>query len=135
MTDDIKKLIAELRNEKWEAEALARKVHTQLYKKAADAIEAEHQRAEDLRSVVDRTWISDYSSLQVENVRVARERDALRAAIQTGHIHVRGVLEKLDSYSWHANDSGFVTSTRMSAFSAFDILSRAIDTKEKTDES
>ena len=68
-------LIAELRNEKWEAEALARQVHWRLYKKAADTIEAVITERDEEREARRRTTHRYRTRL----LKAQDERDEARA--------------------------------------------------------
>lgn len=114
MTDDIEKLIAEVR------EIGNRGYTTDLIHGLADALEAEHQRAET----------EHYQKNRARNERnaLAAERDALRTAIQPvlDAWNIPGI--RPDVHELVKRD---LRVTWPMLYTALDALSRAIDTKEK----
>lgn len=142
MTDDIKKLIAEAR--KYGPESMS----SQLIRKLADALEAEHHRAEaykraksenDERFMIERDQArAERDALRTENRKlidkletamgVSEENDALRTAIQGALMTLLSPFpgRKIRPGS-RVGPHDWVTA----AEEARNILSRAIDTKEK----
>jgi formiminotetrahydrofolate cyclodeaminase len=108
MTDDIKKRVEDLRAR---ARAAISEEATDALNAAADTLEAEHQRAETLEAN-RAAWTGDAFELVQK---AEAERDALRTAIQDA-------LRDL----WAVPMSATKEARRT--------LSRAIDTKDKTDE-
>lgn len=118
MTDDIKKLIAEAR--KYGPESMS----SQLIRKLADALEAEHHRAEAYK----RAKSENDERFMIERDQARAERDALRTAIQGALMTLLSPFpgRKIRPGS-RVGPHDWVTA----AEEARDILSRAIDTKEK----
>lgn len=129
MTTDIKKLIAEARELQREVSRATTLRHgtddgSNVIGRLADALEAEHQQAEEWRVLWEKaanavlSFQAERDTLRAENRKlidkletamgVSEENDALRAAI------------------WEALNSGWVL-----PFEIRSILSRAIDTKEE----
>lgn len=112
MTDDIKKRVEDLRAR---ARAAISEEATDALNAAADTLEAEHQRAETAEAEVA-GMLADSTRWMNRALPAEAERDALRAAIQ-------------DAYNaWHMESRERAIKILHAA------LSRAIDTKEKTDE-